>query len=243
MTDQFTKRYTGGRRPLTPTQYANRDFAELGQNFESDTEEEEYWEAIRAAVVRRTQKRKKRVTEIARLVEICRQRAAQLAVVHEHLAKKKIAAEYRLRCYGPDVIQRQIQREANLLALCCKPGAGAEMLAKLERLTAENEHLKLVSDAGGEGILEMEKEFTERIERLEAELASLKAENADQAEELRTLRRIPKGEVWYWQGDGHDMPESLACPVIMEPQILRDLMANNQRLRAKLCSWKEDSDD
>ena len=44
-------------------------------------------------------------------------------------------------------------------------------------------------------------------------------------DELRVLRRIPKGEVWYWQGDGTDFPDSLTCPVIMTAQTLRKLLA------------------
>jgi len=34
-----------------------------------------------------------------------------------------------------------------------------------------------------------------------------------------------RGDVWYWQGDGHDMPESLACPVVMSADTLRALIA------------------
>lgn len=44
-------------------------------------------------------------------------------------------------------------------------------------------------------------------------------------EENAVLRRIPNGEVWHWQGDGEDFPESLACPVIMAPETLRGLLA------------------
>jgi len=51
-------------------------------------------------------------------------------------------------------------------------------------------------------------------------------------EENRTLSRIPKGEVWYWQGDGQDFPESLGCPVIMEPDVLRAMLRVTDQLRA-----------
>jgi hypothetical protein len=56
------------------------------------------------------------------------------------------------------------------------------------------------------------------VKALEEEVERLREEN-------NTLRRIPKGEVWYYGDDGQDYPESLGCPVIMEPSILRRLLA------------------
>jgi hypothetical protein len=46
----------------------------------------------------------------------------------------------------------------------------------------------------------------------------------DAEDELQVLRRIEKGEVWYWQGDGWDFPQSLGCPVIMRPEKLRAML-------------------
>lgn len=63
------------------------------------------------------------------------------------------------------------------------------------------------------------------LRRLLNERERLKAEN-------KTLRRIPKGETWVWQGDGSDFPESLGCPVIMEPDVLRGMLADKERLLA-----------
>lgn len=40
--------------------------------------------------------------------------------------------------------------------------------------------------------------------------------------------QLRNGEVWHWQGDGHDFPESLACPVIMSAEALRALLAARQ---------------
>ncbi|HEL4217156.1 TPA: hypothetical protein UM510_000395 [Stenotrophomonas maltophilia] len=37
--------------------------------------------------------------------------------------------------------------------------------------------------------------------------------------------QLRNGEVWHWQGDGHDFPESLVCPVIMSAETLRALLA------------------
>lgn len=40
--------------------------------------------------------------------------------------------------------------------------------------------------------------------------------------------QLRNGEVWHWQGDGHDFPDSLACPVIMSADTLRALLAASQ---------------
>lgn len=34
-----------------------------------------------------------------------------------------------------------------------------------------------------------------------------------------------RGEVHYWQGDGQDFPDSLACPVVMHANTLREMLA------------------
>lgn len=34
------------------------------------------------------------------------------------------------------------------------------------------------------------------------------------------------GDLWYWQGDGYDVPESITCPVVMSAGTLRELIAN-----------------
>lgn len=52
-------------------------------------------------------------------------------------------------------------------------------------------------------------------ERLRAEFARERKEVA---------QRIKAGEYWYWQGDGSDFPESLTCPVIIQPAALRHLL-------------------
>ncbi|WP_353949808.1 hypothetical protein [Stenotrophomonas maltophilia] len=40
--------------------------------------------------------------------------------------------------------------------------------------------------------------------------------------------QLRNGEVWHWQGDGQDFPESLVCPVIMSAETLRALLAARQ---------------
>jgi len=42
--------------------------------------------------------------------------------------------------------------------------------------------------------------------------------------ELRRRHAVEKGEVWYWQHDGHDHPDSLACQVVIRADDLRELI-------------------
>ena len=42
--------------------------------------------------------------------------------------------------------------------------------------------------------------------------------------ELRRRQAIEKGEVWYWQADGEDHPESLTCQVVIKADDLRELI-------------------
>ena len=46
--------------------------------------------------------------------------------------------------------------------------------------------------------------------------------------ELATRRAQELDGAWYWQGDGQDVPESLSCPVLMAPDVLRQLLAAAQ---------------
>lgn len=52
-------------------------------------------------------------------------------------------------------------------------------------------------------------------------------ENArlNRLERREAMSEAIRGEaVWFWQGDGDDFPESLACPVVMQPEDLRELL-------------------
>jgi len=41
---------------------------------------------------------------------------------------------------------------------------------------------------------------------------------------LSMMRDQETGQVWYWQGDGQDHPESLVCPVVISANDLRALL-------------------
>lgn len=49
--------------------------------------------------------------------------------------------------------------------------------------------------------------------------------------------QLRNGEVWHWQGDGHDFPESLICPVVMSAETLRALLAARQPVAG--LSWAD----
>jgi hypothetical protein len=57
---------------------------------------------------------------------------------------------------------------------------------------------------------------------------------AAEIDRLQTTRKLIAqteiGERWHWQGDGHDFPDSLVCPVIIDPGALRDLLRDAGRL-------------
>ena len=50
--------------------------------------------------------------------------------------------------------------------------------------------------------------------------------------EVEALHRERKGEVWYWQGDRYDTPESLSCPVLMEAETVRQMLHERAALVA-----------
>ena len=65
-----------------------------------------------------------------------------------------------------------------------------------------------------------DKEF----EGLLKEIAFYKYRYEHCKEELMALRAAVNKDVWYWQGDGYDFPESLTCNVVMSASSLRDLL-------------------
>lgn len=45
----------------------------------------------------------------------------------------------------------------------------------------------------------------------------------------RLIARTERGEVWHWQGDGHDYPDSIGCPVVIDENDLRELIHKADR--------------
>jgi len=65
---------------------------------------------------------------------------------------------------------------------------------------------------------------------LDAALADVKKEAAKLQNEVAALHRERQGEVWYYQGDGEDKLESLTCPVLIEAEDLRAIVARSEAL-------------
>jgi hypothetical protein len=64
-------------------------------------------------------------------------------------------------------------------------------------------------------------------EALSAEWTKMEAELRHTRQKLATVR-AGHDDVWFWQGGGDD-PKSLTCPVVMAPETLRALLAEQPR--------------
>ena len=72
----------------------------------------------------------------------------------------------------------------------------------------------------------------------DAEIKRLKSEN-------RVMHRFARDEihqeVWHWQGDDYDFPESLTCPVIMDCNTLREFLAKIETLKQVFSQIKDNA--
>ncbi len=85
--------------------------------------------------------------------------------------------------------------------------------------------LALIKEAGYKSSKEV-KELEHQIEAKDALLSS-------QGDKLNALVCERSGEVWYWLGDGYDHPESLCCPILIEPEDILELINQFQPELAK----------
>jgi hypothetical protein len=76
-------------------------------------------------------------------------------------------------------------------------------------------------------------------------LTQAAAQLAEKEREIERLKnkcdlmiRQDREEVWYWADDGEDHPESLACPALIKPDVVRRFVAAEQRLQ-EAQAWKE----
>ena len=58
---------------------------------------------------------------------------------------------------------------------------------------------------------------SDQLDEAAAEIDRMQAEH-------RLIARTERGEVWFWQGDGYDYPESIGCPVVIDENDLRELI-------------------
>lgn len=59
--------------------------------------------------------------------------------------------------------------------------------------------------------------IAEHIEYAAAEMERLRAAS-------RLIASTERGDVWHWQGDGHDFPDSLVCPVVIDCEVFRGML-------------------
>lgn len=62
-----------------------------------------------------------------------------------------------------------------------------------------------------------------------SQLAAAQQENERRKHQVEILLRERKDEVWIWQNDEEDHPESLTCPVLMSVEHVRAFVADRQR--------------
>jgi hypothetical protein len=65
---------------------------------------------------------------------------------------------------------------------------------------------------------------------LRSQLSTLTQERDQWRHRADLLSRERIGEVWVWQGDDEDHPESLACPVLMRPEHVRKFITERDAL-------------
>jgi hypothetical protein len=71
--------------------------------------------------------------------------------------------------------------------------------------------------------------FQQIYKWVEARLSEAQVELTATKEKLKSEYRVSIGEVWHWQGDEYDHPESLTCPILIKPEQLRELVATHQK--------------
>lgn len=101
-----------------------------------------------------------------------------------------------------------------------------------ERLRSLNDYI------GNSGLANKAADMLVKYGRLaagwEEEARSIQS-NLDRYKEICDVhRRENAGETWFWQGDGFDFPESIACPVIMQAGKLRAMLDEIASLRQQL---------
>lgn len=74
------------------------------------------------------------------------------------------------------------------------------------------------------------KHLTKSVEGWKAEANAVQARLHELQIEHMALRAATRGDVWCYQGDGTDFPESLTCPVVMTADEFRELLSRKSDL-------------
>jgi hypothetical protein len=102
--------------------------------------------------------------------------------------------------------------------------------AQLTKLQPELDRREAEIAKRGQRIIELQERIDEIVDKKEARIKELEAE----LEVIDKNYRIKKGETWYWESNDENHLESLTCPVIINADDLRKLLAE-----AKAEAYKE----
>lgn len=80
------------------------------------------------------------------------------------------------------------------------------------------------------GLSKLAEGWQDEARRFEAKYREAQAE-------LAALRAATRKDVWYWQNDGEDNPDSLICPVVMQADTLRELLCRTEEQRKALAAF------
>ena len=121
-------------------------------------------------------------------------------------------------------------------------GCAQRLARETERADAAERHVERAMKDGAAAVtgwtktgkdLEAARARADEAERKLSAVADLQRSTAADLNTARAqLRMVSAGpaDVWRWQGDGHDDPASLSCPVVMSAETLRELVAARERV-------------
>lgn len=176
------------------------------------------------------------VAEDARVSEIRARLAAAEQVISDlnHCKRQWLMSIPARPDYDPDLVITASLRDVDALL-----DRVASLTEQVEELKGERETYRKAWNRSDEQIVTL----TADNARLVAEKDELKTQAINMAAEIRAaqraedfakhdrtiLRRERDGEVWVWQNNEDDHLESLACPILIEPEELRELLASPTR--------------
>ena len=110
-----------------------------------------------------------------------------------------------------------------------EPSTYSAAIARIEQL--ERENLRLMQRES-EAVMQATRDAA-RADANAAEVSRLNSEL--NRKDCRVIsHRIDGGEAWLWQGDGEDHLESLTCPVVIRPEVLKRILDDLRDAQASL---------
>lgn len=111
---------------------------------------------------------------------------------------------------------------------------GLEFIGQRDRANATAATMANEVDRLHARVVELETETRRQTEKVAQAFREVAAGLTRERDLRATLAVVSTGTegVWRWQGDGHDDPDSLACPVVMSADTLRGFVAERDRLQA-----------